>query len=144
MDFIYLEELHKLCPKITYLYIRYNGKNLENIEIVSKFEKLTSIYFGSSYETRISLEYYLKFLKSLKEENKLESILFSEVEELDDRVIEFYETLFSKVKKLTTFERMNERNFSNNFRESYISQESMIISSWIEKNSTVTNLQFNC
>jgi hypothetical protein len=139
MDFADLEELHKLCPKITYLSTIYNEKYPENFEIILKFEELTSIYFNYS-ETKIPFEYLIKFLKSLKD-NKLKSINFPELGKLSsEKVNEFYETLFSKV-NLTSFERLKGDSFSF---ENTSPKEQKIIASWIEKNSTVESIQFNC
>jgi hypothetical protein len=137
MNFADLEELYKLCPKITHLSAVYNEKCPENFEIILKFEELTSIYFNYS-KTKIPFEYLIKFLKSLKG-NKLKTIHFPQLKLSSEEANEIYETLFSKV-NLTILERVGDSfSFENTSPE-----EKKIIASWIEKNSTVESIQFNC
>jgi hypothetical protein len=131
MDLSHLEEYHKLCPKTTFLFIDCK-KNPENVKFISKFEQLTSIKFKSD----LPFEFCFLFLKSLKDDNKVESIFFPSDNPTNEKVVEFHKILFSKV-KLTSFENRFQHFFSNY-------SELNTIGSWIEKNSIVKKIDLNC
>jgi hypothetical protein len=134
MDLNHLEELHELCPGLDYLSVFYEEEKKKKLENLLKFKELTNINFGSSYGTKNSIKPFISFLKSLKDDNKITKITFPElqVEEVEN-VSEFYQILFEKV-KLTTF-----RGISLTCLQK-IPDESKFLSCWIEKSSTVQNI----
>jgi hypothetical protein len=136
MDVSHLEEFHKLCPDKSYLSVRYQGNNPECIINLLKFEHMKQFYFETKFGAKFQIKDCSKLLKSLKEDNKLEEVTFSSIQsDKQEEICEFYETLFEKV-KVKKFERMkNVKTFI---------EESVVISSWIEKSSTLKSIDLKC
>jgi hypothetical protein len=133
MELNHLEELHELFPNLDYLYVLYEEEKKKQLENLLKFEELTNIHFGSNC-TKNSIKPFISFLKSLKDDNKITKITFPvlQVEDVQD-VSEFYQILFEKV-KLTTFRGISLKGLQK------IPDESKFLSCWIEKSSTVQNI----
>jgi hypothetical protein len=130
MELSDLLEFHKICPKASSLNLNYSKYNEEHMKNILKFEDLTQIHFSSIFP-KIPLKLVNNFLKDLKKDNKLEEIDLPLVDGDDEELCEFYTLLEQKV-NLTSFERLHMG-----------SKEFKLISSWIEKNSSLQKLNLN-
>jgi hypothetical protein len=135
MELIHLEEFHQLCPNTKNLFIEYIEDQKEHLKHLLKFKELEILKFTSGQY--ISVQPFLLYLKSLKDDNKLISICFPAeigIETDKGEVCEFFKLLFEKVKP-TKLEGIRTNN-------SILSSASLI-SNWIENNSTIQQLNLN-
>jgi hypothetical protein len=129
MELSDLEEFYKICPNATLLYLNYSKYVEEHMNNILKFEDLKQIHFTSM--TKMPLKSVNNFLKDLKQNNKVEEIDLPFVDGDYEELCEFYTLLEQKV-NLTSFERLN-----------LAPKEIKLISSWIEKNSSLKKLNLN-
>jgi DNA replication protein DnaD len=132
MNFLNVEELVKLCPNLTELtmyYFRKGLQNLESIEIVSKFQNLKSLTLEGG---PIPLKHVTNYLKLLKNERKLERIKIDF--NVDNETKEFFKTLIENVNLKVFDARIGKLT----------KMETEMISTWIENNTVLQNIQLNC
>jgi hypothetical protein len=135
MNFKQLEEFYKLCPQATSLHLCNNGENEENLEISLKFENLSSLLVSGKYNSYLSIQSAIKFLKNLKSDNKLKKLSIRVYEPNKEEICEYYKILFEKV-KLEEFERISKKDIDL--------EEAKIISSWLKTSSTVRKIELIC
>jgi hypothetical protein len=127
MEMSDLEEFHKICPKASTLKLYLSINFEEYMKNILKFENLKQIHFTLIFR-KMPLKLFNNFLKGLKEDNKLEQIVLPFIDGNEEELCEFYTLLEQKV-NLTSFDRLN-----------YGPIEFKLISSWIEKNSSLQKL----
>jgi hypothetical protein len=131
----HLPQLHQLFPETSKIEIKFFG-NLINENYFSKFEKLEELHFISNYFMNNNcLTPFTELLKSFNTNKKLKRILFPTFETSEEEdVLDFYKVLFEKT-NLVEFKRVNSR---------CTMEESKIISSWIQNNSTLKTISMAC
>jgi hypothetical protein len=124
-----IKEIYKFCPFTQSLDVEFSRDEKEVFQLLNKFEHLKDVYFYSM-EDNLNISEFIEFLETLRDDNKLTKINFPEFAEASP---EFYKLLFQKVnlKKFETVSPLDE-------------ETSKIISTWIEKNTILESIQFNC
>jgi hypothetical protein len=135
MELVHLEEFFNLCPNTTNLFIDYNDNQEEHLKHLSKFKNLENFKMKGIFRTIVFIEPFISYLNSLEDDNKLNSICFPERNITEEsELCEFLKIFFEKVKPT----KLEGISFDGSLEESFL------ISSWIEKNSTIQQLKLNC
>jgi hypothetical protein len=134
MDLFHLEKFHKLSPRETNLSL--TKKNQEKIEKISLFENLKTLEFSTGYDTYVPTELFKNKIESLKDDNKLEKIIFPSTD--DSNILSLYESslppeaLVDFLNNLSTNSTITKLTVNDNNMEHYTDDDIKISNSSIE------------